>query len=120
VPVSAQPSDIEELVDFVSADKSVLSAVGQPDAVELSGYRAGKTTVQAMTSCGEPAGPAFQVEVVNCDKETVEALERMRKAAVENMQAASDALQKLAADPDFEKAMKEIPGAAQKLAAKTA
>jgi len=120
VPVSGQPSDIEELVDFVAADKTVLSAAGQPDAVELSGYRAGKTTVQAMTSCGEPAGPAFQVEVVNCDKETVEALERMRKAAVENMQAASDALQKLAADPDFEKAMKEIPGAAQKLVAKAA
>jgi len=120
VPVSAQPSDIEELVDFVAGDKTVLSAVGQPDAVELNGYRTGKTTVQAMTSCGEPAGPAIEVEVVNCDKETIEALERMRKAAVENMQAASDALQKLAADPEFEKAMKEIPGAAQKLVAKAA
>jgi len=120
VPVSAQPSDIEELVDFVPADKTVLSAVGQPDAVELNGYRTGKTTVQAMTNCGEPAGPAIEVEVVNCDKETVEALERMRKAAVENMQTAADALQKLAADPEFEKAMKDIPGAAQKLVAKAA
>lgn len=73
-----------------------------------------------MTSCGEPAGPAFEVEVVNCDKETVEALERMRKAAVENMQDAANALQKLAADPEFEKAMKDIPGAAQKLVAKAA
>ncbi len=120
VPVTAQPSGIEELVDFIAADKTVLSAVGQPDAVELNGYRQGKTTVQAMTSCGEPAGPAFEVEVVNCDKETVEALERMRKAAVENMQDAANALQKLAADPEFEKAMKDIPGAAQKLVAKAA
>ncbi len=120
VSVSAQPSDIEELVDFVSADKSVLSAVGQPASVELNGYRTGKTTVQAMTSCGEPAGPAVEVEVVNCDKQTVEALERMRKAAVENMQDAANALQKLAADPEFEKAMKDIPGAAQKLVAKAA
>lgn len=120
VPVSAQPSDIEELVDFVSADKTVLSAVGQPDAVELNGYRTGKTTVQAMTSCGEPAGPAIEVEVVNCDRQTVEALERMRKAAVENMQTAADALQKLAADPEFAKVMKDIPGAAQKLVAKAA
>ncbi len=120
VPVSARPSNIEELVDFVPADKTIMSAAGLPGAVELSGLRKGKTTLQAKTNCGEPAGPAVEVEVVNCNKETVEALERMRKAAVENMQTAADALQKLAADPEFEKAMKDIPGAAQKLVAKAA
>jgi len=120
VPVSAQPSDIEELVDFVTADKSVVSAVGLPDAVELTGYHTGKTTLQAMTNCGNAAGPAVEVEVVNCDKQTVEALERMKKAAIENMQTAADALRKLAASEEFAKAMKDIPGAAQKLVAKTA
>ncbi|MFZ2285374.1 MAG: hypothetical protein WAV93_00135 [Bacteroidales bacterium] len=51
IPVAAQPSNLEELVDFVPADKSVLSAVGLSGAVELNGSRAGKTNLQAKTNC---------------------------------------------------------------------
>ncbi len=120
VPVSAQPADIEELVDFVTADKSIVSAVGLPDAVELTGYRTGKTTLQAKTNCGDATGPTVEVEVVNCDRQTIEALERMKKAAIENMQTAADALQKTHGSEEFQKAMKDIPGAAQKLVAKAA
>ncbi|MRR22776.1 hypothetical protein EG830_07320, partial [bacterium] len=118
VPVSAQPSDIEELVDFVTADKSVVSAVGLPDAVELTGYRTGKTTLQARTNCGNVTGPTVEVEVVNCDKQTVEALERMKKAAIENMQTAADALRKLAGNPEFEKARDDLVSSTIELLAK--
>lgn len=120
VPVSAQPSNIEELVDFVPVDKSFLSATGLSGAVELTGSRPGKTTLQAQTNCGNTTGPAVEVEVVNCDKQTVEALERMKKAAIENLQTAADALRKVSSSAEFEKAMKDIPGAAQKLVAKAA
>ncbi len=56
IPISAQPSNIEELVDFVPADKSVLSAAGLSGAVELNGYRAGKTTLQARQTAVTPQG----------------------------------------------------------------
>jgi hypothetical protein len=120
VPISAQPSNIEELVDFVPADKSVLSAAGLSGAVEVYGSRAGKTTLQAQTNCGNTTGPAVEVEVVNCDKETVETLERMREAAVENLQEAAERLQKVAGSEEFEKARDEIVESTEELAAKTA
>jgi len=120
IPYGSMPDEAQELVDFVSGNPAVFTASATADNIDLQGNKAGKTTLEARDNCGNVTGPTVEVEVVNCDKETVEALERMRKAAVENMQTAADALQKLAADPEFAKAMKDIPGAAQKLAAKTA
>lgn len=120
VSVTGEPSRIEELVDFIPDNTEVLTANGSENSVELHALKLGKTSVQAKTTCGTPVGSAIDVEVVNCDKETVEALERMRKAAVENLQDAAEALQKLAASEEFAKAMKDIPGAAQKLVAKAA
>jgi hypothetical protein len=118
IPLSAQPANIEELVDFVPADKTVLSAAGLSGAVALNGSRTGKTTLQAKTNCGTSTGPAVEVEVVNCDKETVEALERMRKTAVENLQEAADNLQKVAGSKEFEKARDDLTGSAVELLAK--
>lgn len=118
IPVSAQPSNIEELVDFVAADKTLLSVVGLSGAVELSGSRTGKTTFQAKTNCGTSTGPSVEVEVVNCDKETVEALERMRKAAVENLVDAAETLQKIAGSKEFEKARDDLTASAVEVLAK--
>ncbi|HSO77538.1 MAG TPA: hypothetical protein VLQ76_03150, partial [Bacteroidales bacterium] len=118
IPVTAQPSNLEELVDFVPADMTVLSAVGLPGAVELTGSKKGKTTLQAKTNCGHATGPTVEVEVVNCDKETVEALERMMKAAIENLQDAAANLQKVAASKEFEKARDDLPASAGDLLAK--
>jgi hypothetical protein len=118
VPVAAQPSNLEELVDFVAADKSVLSAVGLSGAVELTGSRVGNTTLQAKTNCGHVTGPTVEVEVVNCDKETVEALERMRKAAVENLMDAAENLKKVTNSKEFEKARDDLTASAIELLAK--
>ena len=120
VAYGSMPDEAQELVDFVSGNPAVFTASATADNIDLRGNKPGKTTLEARDNCGNVTGPTVEVEVVNCDKETVEALERMRKAAVENMQTAADALQKLAADPEFAKAMKDIPGAAQKLVAKAA
>ena len=108
VPVLAQPSNIEELVDFVPADKSVLAAVGLPGAVELTGSKPGKTTLKAITNCGNDTGPSVEVEVVNCDDETIARLEKQRQAATENLQIATKELQKLAGSKEFEKARDDL------------
>ena len=120
IPVSAQPSNIEELVDFVAADKTILSAVGQSGAVELTGSRKGKTSLQAKTNCDNFIGPTVEVEVVNCDKETVEALEKMREKGMENLKEANERLQKVANSEEFEKARDEIVASTVELLAKSA
>ncbi len=108
IPVEAQPSNLEELVDFVPADKTVLSAVGLSGAVELTGSKEGNTTLQAQTNCGHAAGPTVEVEVVNCDDETIARLEKQRQAATENLQIATKELQKLAGSKEFEKARDDL------------
>ncbi len=118
VSVTGEPSRIEELVDFIPDDTEILTANGSENSVELHALKLGKTSVQAKTTCGTPVGPAVDVEVVNCDKETVDALERMRKAAVENLQDAAEALKKLAGNPEFEKARDDLVSSTVELLAK--
>ncbi len=119
VPVDAQPANASELVKFVPADPGILSAVGVGNEVTLQGLRVGKTTLQAKTDCDEKTGPAVEVEVVNCDDETKAALERMRKAAIENLVDATERLQKTAGSKEFEKARDELVSSTVKLLAKT-
>ena len=118
VPVDAQPANASELVKFVPADPGVLSAVGVGNEVTLQGLRVGKTTLQAKTDCDEKTGPAVEVEVVNCDDETKAALERMRKAAIENLVDATERLQKTAGSKEFEKARDELVSSTIELLAK--
>jgi outer membrane biosynthesis protein TonB len=119
VSLSAQPSNVEELVDFVPADKSVLSAVGLSGAVELTGLKEGKTTLKATTNCGHQTGPTVEVEVVNCDDETIVRLEKQRQTATENLQNATKELQKLAGSKEFEKARDDLVASTIDLLAKT-
>jgi len=119
VPVDAQPANASELVKFVPADPGILSAVGVGNEVTLQGLRVGKTTLQAKTDCDEKTGPAVEVEVVNCDDETKAALEKMRKAAIENLVDATERLQKTAGSKEFEKARDELVSSTVKLLAKT-
>lgn len=118
VPVDAQPANAAELVKFVPADPGVLTAVGVGSEVTLQAVRLGTTTLQAKTNCDEPTGPAVEVEVVNCDDETIATLERMKKAALENLVEATDQLQKTAGSPDFEKARDELVSSTIELLAK--
>ncbi len=119
IPVAAQPSNLEELVDFVPADKSVLTAVGLPGAVELTGSSVGNTTLLAKTNCGHATGPTVEVEVVNCDDETIARLEKQRKAATENLLITTKELQKIAGSSEFEKARDDLVASTIDLLAKT-
>ncbi|MGE0021723.1 MAG: hypothetical protein AB7S72_18790 [Draconibacterium sp.] len=118
IPVNAQPANATELVKFIPADPGVISALGVGSEVTLQGIRIGTTTLQAKTNCGEDTGPAVEVEVVNCDDETIATLERMKKAAMENLVDATKKLQKEAGSPEFEKARDELVSSTVELLAK--
>lgn len=118
VPVTGQPGNAPELVRFVPADPGVLSAVGTGSEVTMQGVNTGKTTLQAKNDCGSDIGPSVEVEVVNCDDETIATLERMKKVAMENLLEASNALQKMAGSQEFEKARDELVSSTITLLAK--
>lgn len=118
VPVNGQPENAGKLVKFEPANPGVLSAVGVGNEVTLQGIVPGKTSVQAKTKCGTETGPAVEVEVVNCDDETIATLERMHKAAMENLADATNELQKVVGSPEFEKARDELVSSTVELLAK--
>jgi len=118
VPVKAKPADAVELVEFEPANPGVVSAVTVGSEVTLQGLITGKTTLQAKTKCGADTGPALEVEVVTCDDETIDRLEKMKKAAIENLVAAAKDLQSVAGSKEFEKARDELVSSYIELLAK--
>ncbi len=118
IPLSAQPSNIEELVDFVPADKSVLAAVGLPGAVELTGSKEGKTTLKATTNCGNETGPTVEVEVVNCSDETKANLAEEMRIAQEARQQAYKEIANILGSEEFAKAADRIAESTGNLAIK--
>jgi hypothetical protein len=118
VPVKGQPENAAELVRFEPANPGVLSAEGAGSEVTLQGIKIGKTTLQAKTKCGATTGPIVEVEVVNCDDETIARLEKMKKAAIENLVAATKDLQSMAGSKEFEKARDELVSSYVELLAK--
>ena len=118
VPVTAQPADAAELVTFELTNQGVLSAEGMGSEVTLQGITTGKTTLQAKTKCGTNTGPAVEVEVVNCDDETIARLEKMKKAAIESLVAAAKDLQSIAGSKEFAKARDELVSSYVELLAK--
>jgi hypothetical protein len=119
VPVDALPENASELVKFEPADPGVLTATGVGDEVTLQGLRPGTTTLQAKTDCGEPIGPSVEVEVVNCDEETIATLERMKEAAMENLVEASEKMQKDANSEEFQEARDELVKSTEELLLKS-
>jgi hypothetical protein len=120
VPLSVNPERASDLVKFVPDDPGIITAVGLGDKVAFQAIRAGITTMQATTKCGGKTGPTIEVKVVNCDKKTVETLERMREAATENLKEANEELQRIANSEEFEKARDEIVESTEELLAKSA
>lgn len=118
IPYGSEPDEAQELVDFVSANPAVFTAAATADNIDLQGAKPGKTTLEARDNCGNTTGPIVDVEVVNCDKETVEALKRMKQAAIENLQEAAKNLQKVAGSKEFEKARDDLVSSTVNLLAK--
>lgn len=120
VPVEIKPNNAADLLSYIPADPGVLTAVGLDNVVTIQGILPGITMLQATTDCGLNAGPAVEVEVVNCDDETIASLERMKKAALENLVEATNEMQRVAGSPEFEKARDELVSSTQELLAKAA
>jgi len=118
IPVDINPNDAADLLSYIPADPALLTAVGLGNAITLQGILPGKTTIQATTNCGITTGPAVEVEVVNCDDETIDRLEKMKKAAIENLVAAAKDLQSVAGSKEFEKARDELVSSYIELLAK--
>ncbi len=118
IPVDINPNDAADLLSYIPADPALLTAVGLGNAITLQGILPGKTTIQATTNCGATTGPAVEVEVVNCDDETIARLEKMKKAAIENLVAATKDLQSMAGSKEFEKARDELVSSYVELLAK--
>ena len=120
IPVSVSPSEGTDLLKFVPADLGVLSVQGLGDQIDLQGVHEGKTTLHATTDCGTTTGPTVDVEVVNCDDETIATLERMMEAAKEGQKEAYKRIEEITGSEEYEKAGKEITESTIELAAKTA
>jgi hypothetical protein len=120
VPVKALPVDAAELVKFEPTDPGVLSAVGVGSEVTLQGLKTGTTTLQAKTKCGDNTGPAVEVEVANCDDETIATLERMMKAAKDGQKEAYQAIEQIVGTKEFEEMENKIAESTGNLAVKTA
>ena len=118
IPYSSEPDEAQELVDFVSGNPSVFTPVASADNIDIQGSKPGKTTLEARDNCGNITGPTVEVEVVNCDRETVEALAKMRQAAIENLKDAAENLQKSAGSKEFEKARDDLVASTVELLAK--
>lgn len=108
IPVDINPNDAADLLSYIPADPALLTAVGLGNIVTLQGIITGKTTIQATTKCGANAGPAVEVEVVNCDDETIARLEKMENAAEENLRTAINELLNTQGSPEFQKARNEF------------
>jgi hypothetical protein len=118
VPVETKPNEATDLIRFVPADPGVLTAVGLGDVIALQGVHPGKTTLKAATDCGATIGPLTEVEVVNCNDETIAELERMRQVAMKSLTEANDDLKRIAGSEEFEKAKEEIVESLVELIAK--
>ncbi|QQS52158.1 MAG: hypothetical protein IPM71_05340 [Bacteroidota bacterium] len=118
ISVTGQPGNAAELVKFEPANPGILSAVGIGNKVTLQGIVEGSTMLQAKSECGAAVGPAVEVEVVKCDDETIATIERIKEAALENLEEATEELQSYAGSPEFEKARDELVSSTIELLAK--
>jgi len=120
IPYSSEPDEAQELVDFVSGNPAVFTAAATAENIDLQGSKPGKTTLEARDNCGNITGPTVEVEVVNCDDETIARLEKQRQAATENLQIATKELQSIAGSKEFEKARDDLVASTVDLLAKVA
>ena len=118
ISYSSLPDEAQELVDFVSGDPSIFTPVASADNIDIQGLKPGKTTLEARDNCGNTTGPTVDVEVVNCDDETIARLEKQRQAATENLQIATKELQSIAGSKEFEKARNDLVASTIDLLAK--
>jgi hypothetical protein len=75
VPVRMEPADKSYELLYNVADESIVNASPTGNSLlAVHGLVKGKTTIQATSNCGTNTGPAFNVEVLNCDDDVMKEL----------------------------------------------
>lgn len=119
VSVAIQPGDGADLLKYVPTDPGVLSVTGLGEEVVIQGVRQGKTTFQAKTPCGATTGPVVEVEVVNCDDETIAKLAEEARVAGEALKEQLKEMERILSSEDYKEAVGGIIESAAQLAVKT-
>ena len=119
IPVAIQPGDAADLLKYVPADPGVLSVMGLGEEVVIQGIRQGKTSFQATTPCGATTGPVVEVEVVNCDDETIAKLAEEARIAGEALKEQLKEMERILSSEDYKEAAGGIIESAAQLAVKT-
>ena len=117
--VNSEPKDATDLLELIPSDPGIVSAVWLGDEIELKALRTGITTLQATTNCGKTTGPIVEVEIVNCDDETIARLAEMMRIAKEEQKRAAEEIEKILGSKEFEKASDRIAESTGNLAIKT-
>jgi len=119
IPVAIQPGDAADLLKYVPADPGVLSVTGLGEEVVIQGIRQGKSSFQATTPCGATTGPVVEVEVVNCDDETIAKLAEEARIAGEALKEQLKEMERILSSEDYKEAAGGIIESAAQLAVKT-
>jgi hypothetical protein len=119
IPVAIQPQDGADLLKYVPVDPGVISATGIGEEVVVQGIRQGKTSFQATTPCGATTGPVVEVEVVNCDDETIANLAQEARVAGEALKQQLKEMERILSSEDYKEAVGGIVESAAQLAVKT-
>jgi len=120
VPVEVVPRGAARRVIYRPAS-GLLTAVGDADStLTLRASAPVRTTVQAMTTCGQTTGPALEVEVVPCTDEVKAELRAERDRLHQRRDRILAAISEVLNDPEVERAMREFEGHANDLAKKAA
>ena len=119
IPVVIQPQDGADLLKYVPVDPSVISATGIGEEVVVQGIRQGKTSFQATTPCGATTGPIVEVEIVNCDDETIAKLAEEARVAGEALKQQLKEMERILSSEDYKEAVGGIVESAAQLAVKT-
>ena len=119
VPIKVLPEGAGDSLVFVPEDPSVVTLVNLGNAVAIQGLKEGRTTFRARFKCGGPFGPAYPVEVVRCDKETIATLDKMLSDAFESRRTAARDFSAAMNSKEFQEAADKLPGSTVNLARKT-
>lgn len=118
-PFQSNPGDAGDLLVFKAESEALLSVVAQRSSIGIQPVREGRTRIQARTTCGQPVGSPFEVEIVTCDDEVRSELQRRQDELIAREKEIVKRITQLTADSEFQRAASEIKDNTIKLAVKT-
>ncbi len=107
VPTVQDPPD-GALLRFPVADRGVATVENLGTGLVIRGVREGVTTARGQTACGDQDEHTITIEVVPCDKETIQKLRDELEELKRQRDEILDEHQRRLKDPEFSRATKEV------------